>query len=261
MRGVSVVTEGTPIHADLDDEARRLLAQIEELDLHARLIGGMAIRMLAGDRLHPVYRRQIQDLDFVLAKRHRREADTLLRESGYAAEEQFNALNGARRLLYIDEHHGRQIDVFVETFSMCHVLPLAERLRDRPHTLPAAEVLMTKLQIVQLNPKDRGDLYALLHSHEVADHDDEAVNVERIAELTANDWGLQRTFELNLERLREGLDEQPLNPDELREVARRIEAIADAMDQAPKSRKWRLRAKVGERKRWYEEPEEVDREG
>jgi hypothetical protein len=111
---------------------------------------------------------------------------------------------------------------------------------------------MTKLQIVELNAKDRGDLFALLSSTDV--------ELERIAALTANDWGLQHTFELNLARLREGLDGLPLAADERAALGRRIDAIAAAMDAAPKSRKWKLRAKVGERKRWYDEPEEVDRE-
>ncbi|HEY5143714.1 MAG TPA: hypothetical protein VII98_09445, partial [Solirubrobacteraceae bacterium] len=221
----------------------------------------MAVRILAGERLHPIYDRQVQDLDFVLAKRHTRDVERLLAEAGYVPEEQFNALNGHRRLLFHDDQHGRQIDVFVDSFEMCHVLPLTDRLTQRPGTLPAAEVLMTKLQIVHLNSKDRGDLYALLHSHDVTSHDEEAVNVDRIAELTGSDWGLQRTFELNLGRLREGLPGQALSPDELHVLARRIDAVADAMEQAPKSRKWKLRARVGDRKRWYEEPEEVDREG
>jgi hypothetical protein len=243
---------GVPIEADIDAEARRLLREIDRAGLDARLIGGMAIRLLAGDRLHPAFERPIQDLDFVVAKRHRRELDALVVASGYAPEEQFNALNGARRLLYRDDRHGRQIDVFVETFAMCHVLPLAERLRARPHTLPATDVLMTKLQIVELNAKDRGDLYALLYGSDV--------ELERITALTSNDWGLQHTFELNVARLRDGLASLPLEPDERTVLGRRIDAIAAAMDAAPKSRKWKLRAKVGERKRWYDEPEEVDRE-
>jgi hypothetical protein len=240
----------TPIAADIHVEAARLLGAIERAGIDARLIGGMAIRLLAGDRLHPAFERPIQDLDFVVAKRHRRELDALVIGAGYAPEEEFNALNGARRLLYRDEHHGRQIDVFVETFAMCHELPLAERLPVHPHTLPATDVLMTKLQIVELNAKDRGDVFALLHSTDV--------EVERIAALTANDWGLQHTFELNLARLRDGLDAAPAESRE--RIAERLDAIAAAMDAAPKSRKWKLRAKVGERKRWYDEPEEVDRE-
>lgn len=241
-----------PIEADIDAEARRLLGEIERAGLDARLIGGMAIRVLAGERLHPAFARPIHDLDFVVSKRHRRELDALVVAAGYVPDVEFNALNGARRLLYRDDHHGRQIDVFVETFAMCHTLPLAERLQARPHTLPATDVLMTKLQIVELNAKDRGDLFALLQSTDV--------DVERIAALTANDWGLQHTFELNLARLREALDGLPLAADERGELGRRIDAIAAAMDAAPKSRKWKLRAKVGERRRWYDEPEEVDRE-
>ena len=251
----------TPIQPDIDTEARRLLDEIDRRDIQARLIGGMAVRLLAGDRLHPAYSREVNDLDFVLTRRDARAIESLLTAEGYAPEDQFNALNGHRRLLFLDEHHGRQIDVFVDSFEMCHRLPLSERLTARQDTLPAAEVLMTKLQIVHLNAKDRGDLYALLLSHEVAAHDDRAINAARIAELTGNDWGLQRTFELNLGRLREGLAEQPLEPGEIRELGERIDALGAAMEGAPKSRRWKLRAKVGDRKRWYEEPEEVDRAG
>jgi hypothetical protein len=257
MSEQAVSLEGTPIEADLDAEARRLLDAIEQAGLDARLIGGMAIKLLAGDSLDPVFERPIQDLDFIVSKRHRRDLERLLIGAGYAPEEQFNALNGSRRLLYDDLQHGRQIDVFVETFSMCHSLPLAASLTVRPQTLPAAELLMTKLQIVELNAKDRGDLYALLDSLELGP---EGIDVERIVALTANDWGLQHTFELNLARLRAALTSQPLPPERQDEVARRIDAIAAAMEAAPKSRKWKLRAKVGERKRWYEEPEEIDRE-
>jgi hypothetical protein len=245
-----------PIHPDINAEAERLLTEIAREELAARLIGGMAIRLLAAERLHPAYERPIADLDFILAKRHRREFSALLTRAGYVPEEQFNALYGAKRLLYHDTVNGRQIDVFVEAFSMCHVLPLADRIAARPHTLPPAEILMTKLQIVELNEKDRGDLYALLHSHDVSP---EGIDVERIVALTANDWGLQHTFELNLTRLRDGLAHQPLTPDEASQVAGRIDTLEQALEGAPKSRRWKLRAKVGERKLWYDEPDEVER--
>jgi hypothetical protein len=261
MKEAVMAAQGTPIEADIDAEARRLLELVDRRGIDARLIGGMAIRLLAGPRLHPAYDRTVGDLDFLLPRRHGREFEALLLEAGYVPDEQFNVLNGHRRLLFFDEHHGRQVDGFVDSFEMCHRLPLSERLTQRPETLPAAEVLMTKLQIVHLNDKDRGDLYALLLSHETALEDEGAVNVGRVAELTGNDWGLQHTFELNLDRLREGLAEAPLAPQEIETLRGRIDAVADAMDRAPKTRRWKLRARVGDRKRWYEEPEEVDREG
>ena len=205
--------------------------------------------------------REIQDLDFVITKKHRRGMEQLLTAAGYVPEAQFNALNGARRLLFLDQTHGRQIDVFVDRFEMCHELPLTERLTLLPATLPAAEVLMTKLQIVELNAKDRGDLYALLYSHEVADHDDQAINVD--ADHVADGGGLGPAADLR---------DQPRSPDRgagrrrrsttraAPSIAGRIEALAAAIEAAPKSRRWKLRARVGERKRWYEEPEEVDRD-
>lgn len=252
------------IEADLLVEANRLLSLIEAEGVEARLIGGMAIRLIAGERLHPAFEREIVDLDFVCARGEGRRLGELLAASGYEPDEQFNALNGARRLLFFDPTHGRQVDVFVGSFEMCHALPLAERLGARPRTLPAAELLMTKLQIVELNEKDRGDIYALLLAHDVAEADvdpggAEAIDAGRIASLTARDWGLQRTFELNLERLRQTLAELPVEPASQEAIAARIERLGETIEAAPKSRKWKLRDRIGERVQWYEEPEEVER--
>jgi hypothetical protein len=256
----SAMTDPSPaIEPDLYVEAQRLLAEIERRQLAVRLIGGMAIRLLAAERMHPAYQRSIQDLDFMLTKRDRRGFEELLVELGYSPRREFNALNGARRLLFDDPVNGRQIDVFVETFAMCHPLPLTQRIEALPHTLPPAEILMTKLQIVELNEKDRSDLFALLHSHEVTSGDPRGIELAPIVDLTSGDWALQHTFELNVARLRDALGDQPFSPEEASAVAGRIEALAAAMDGAPKSRRWKLRAKVGERKLWYDDPEEVER--
>ncbi|HEY2055218.1 MAG TPA: hypothetical protein VGH14_14900 [Solirubrobacterales bacterium] len=259
------VTPGTAPEADLVAEARRLLAAVEAADAPARLIGGMAIRLLLGDRLDPIFVRDIADLDFVCARGAGGRLGDVLTDLGYLADEQFNALNGARRLLFLDPGHGRQIDVFVGSFEMCHELPLTDRLDARPATLPAADLLMTKLQIVKLNRKDQRDAFALLDGAEVADGDSAAdgsaaIDARRIASLTSQDWGLQRTFELNLDRLRDSLEQLEL-ADRRAAIASRIDRLATAMDDAPKSRKWKLRARIGERKQWYEEPEEVQRDG
>jgi hypothetical protein len=250
--------------ADLATEALRLLSSIESEGVEARLIGGMAIRLIAGERLDPAFHREIADLDFFSARGEGRRLGDLLAAGGYEPEEQFNALNGARRMLFLDPLHDRQVDIFIGSFEMCHTLPLAERLGARPQTLPAAELLMTKLQIVELNEKDRGDIFALLLAHEVAEADldpggADAIDAARVATLTSRDWGLQRTFELNLERLREAVGALPLEQGSREAIAVRIERLGAVIDAAPKSRKWKLRDRIGDRKQWYEEPEEVDR--
>ncbi len=155
------------------------------------------------------------------------------------------------------------MDVFVGDFRMCHRLPLVERLRGGGEVLGAAELVLTKLQIVALNAKDRGDLYALLLACEIAEDDGRvqapAIDARRIAELAGADWGLQHTLELNLQRLRAGLSETGLALTARERVERRIAELAEVLERAPKSRAWRLRARIGERKRWYEEPEEIAR--
>jgi hypothetical protein len=252
--------------ADLNEEAGRLLTEVAAAGVPARLLGGMAIRLLLGPRLDPIFEREIADLDFVCESGAGGSLGQVLVAAGYLADEQFNALNGARRLLFVDPVHGRQIDVFVGRFEMCHQLPLAERIGVRPDTLPAAELLMTKLQIVELNRKDQRDAFALLDGVEVGAGDvaadgTPAIDTTRIASLTSEDWGLQRTFDLNLERLRASLADLELDPDRRATIAARIDRLTAAIDDAPKSRRWKLRARIGERKQWYEEPEEVRREG
>ena len=241
------------------DEAARLAELADERGARMRLFGGVGIRMLLGPRMPAALRRESDDLDYLIDRGSLRTVEELLEDAGWRGDREFNALNGARRLIFHDPGAGNKIDVFVESFEMCHTLPLAERMEVTARTLPAAELALTKLQVVTLNRKDQGDLYALFAGLPVADHDEDAINAARIAELAARAWGLHHTLELNLGRLREGLGESPLEAGEREAVDAGIDAVAAAMEAAPKSRGWRLRARIGERKQWYELPEEVDR--
>ena len=139
---------------------------------------------------------------------------------------------------------------------MCHEIPLEQRLTVNAATVPLAELLLTKLQIIELNEKDVRDTIALFHEHEVTD-DDSGVNGSRFAELCCADWGLCRTITANLENVRSHLDRYALTPDESALVGSRIDEIQERIEAGPKSRAWRLRARVGDRVKWYETPEEV----
>jgi hypothetical protein len=72
--------------------------------------------------------------------------------------------------------------------------------------------------------------------------------------LTAGDWGFYRTLQVNIEKLDATLDELDVDRDLVRS---RLAEILKAVGAEPKSMKWRLRAQVGDRLRWYELPEEV----
>jgi hypothetical protein len=252
------------VGASLEPEARRLLAAADERSVPLGLLGGMGIRLLLGERMEPSLRRPVGDLDFITTRRASATVETLLSAHGWEPERRFNAVNGARRLVFEEPAGERRVDVFVGGFQMCHELPLLERLGGRGAILPAAELALTKLQIVALNAKDRGDLYALLLACEIAESDSDgdgapAIDGRRIAALAGADWGLHHTLTLNLARLRAGLAEAGLASARGKLVEQRLAALEDALSRAPKSRAWRLRARIGERRRWYEEPEEIAR--
>jgi hypothetical protein len=255
---------GEGLAESLAEEALALLQAAGAQGVPLGLLGGVAIQLLLGERLEPGLRREVGDLDFLTTRRAGPAVEALLSARGWAPARRFNAVNGARRLLFEDPLRPRRVDVFVGGFQMCHSLPLLERLDGRAAVLSAADLVLTKLQIVALNAKDRGDLYALLLACEIAERDVEddgtaAIDARRIAALAGADWGLHHTLELNLARLREGLADGSLTGEQRALLEGRIAALALVLERAPKSRAWRLRARVGERRRWFEEPEEIAR--
>jgi hypothetical protein len=248
-------------HAPLDDivlEARRLLEAAAAADVPVRLIGGLAVRMhIAGE---PVIARAYKDIDLVTLKGRGKRVSEFMTGMGYEGDRPFNATNGHRRLLYYDAPHGRQVDVFVGNFEMCHSIPVTERIELHPYAVPLAELLLTKMQIVELNPKDQADILTMLYHHDVAenDGDGDVVNAARVAQLCAGDWGLWRTTLLNVERTRDALPGSSLTADQRAVVGERLERLWERVESEPKSTKWKMRNRVGDKVRWYEEPEEVD---
>jgi hypothetical protein len=249
-----------PILPDAQDEARRIVAEASERGATLRLLGGLAICLHSPSATHRSLARPYADLDFVLADRRAHRVEAFMAESGYAPNKTFNLLNGDHRLLFFDEAHARQVDIFVGGFHMCHRLPISEaRLRVEPFTLPLAELLLTKMQIVQLNEKDVRDLVALLLDHPFGDGDAETFNLDYLAKLCADDWGLWKTVTLNVKKVREFCDAYDLEAGQKLTIAERLAVLRTALDEAPKSLKWKARDKIGERMQWYELPEEVQR--
>ena len=247
----------TSIRPDLADEARRLIVAANREQVILRALGGVAVQLHARGAVHPALTRSYRDIDLVTTRKHGRAAAKLLRELGYEPNERFNAMNGSTRLVFYDLEHERQLDVFVGEFRMCHEIPIADRLHLEQETVPLAELLLTKLQIVRLNDKDLRDIWAILHEHEVAEHDDDAVNTAHVAGLLAADWGLWRTSRQSVEVAREHLDDAPLDEADRLLLDDRLRRLWERVESEPKGLRWRSRAKLGDRSQWYEEPEEI----
>jgi hypothetical protein len=245
------------IRQDIVAEAKRLLELANAEAVPLRILGGVAIHLRAPRPLPPALTRTYADVDFVTAKGRSAAVQSLLRGAGYEPHVAFNALHGTERLLFFDNANERQVDVFVGGFSMSHRVPVAERLELEPETLPLAELLVTKLQIAELNEKDVRDALALFHGHPVDERDGDAINAARVAELCRSDWGLWRTLTGNLTASRDHLARYELPDEEKDRLRAAMDALLDRIEREPKSRAWKLRARIGERKRWYTLPEEV----
>jgi hypothetical protein len=245
------------IQADIVAEAKRVLELADSEGVPLRVLGGVAIHLRAPGELPAALTRKYADVDFVTAKGSSAGVQRLLRATGYEPHVAFNALHGTERLLFFDNQNERQVDVFVGGFAMSHKVPVAERLELEPLTLPLAELLVTKLQIAELNEKDVRDALALFHGHPVDERDGDAINAARVAEMCSSDWGLWRTLTGNLSACRDQLARYELPEEDKVRIHGEMDALLDRIEGEPKSRSWKLRARIGERKRWYTLPEEV----
>jgi hypothetical protein len=241
-------------------EGRRLVEAAAAAGVEVRLFGGIAIWLRASEPTREALGRDYPDIDLVAHKKGSRELRELLEREGYEPERTFNATHGARRLLYHAQGDGHQIDVFLDEFEMSHKLDLGARLEAEPLTLPAAELLLAKLQVAEINRKDLTDAAMLLVDHEPGGAGGPGhLELPRLEEVCGADWGLFTTFNDNLDALDGMRGELPLAADASARLGERIETVRGALASAKKTMAWKMRAKVGRKVRWYETPEEVHR--
>lgn len=244
----------------LVEEGPRLVQAAAAGGLVLRLFGGVAIWHRSAAATREALGRDYGDLDYVAHRKGSRDLRDLLEREGYVAERTFNAAHGDRRLIYHARDGSFHIDVFLDDFEMSHSLDFSARLEVEEPTLPAADLLLAKLQVAEINHKDLTDTAMLLLDHELAASDGPgAIGGERLDETCGGDWGLFTTVTDNLTTFDELVGSLPLQAARRELLAARSAALRERLEAAPKTRAWRMRAKVGRRKRWYEVPEEVHR--
>ena len=239
-------------------EGRRICEAAEAAGVAVRLLGGTAIWLRAPASVREILTRDFADVDLVTVRDDAKRLRELLEQLGYVPDKMFNATQGTRRLYFTAADGSFHVDIFVDRFVMSHELELGTRLRTEPVVLPAAELLLTKLQVAELNEKDAADTIMLLLSHELCDADGTArLNAHRVATACADDWGLYTTVTDNLQKI-QNLVGGVVSASETREAAStQIKALLRDLQEAPKSRRWRRRARIGRRVRWYETPDEI----
>ncbi|HUZ87634.1 MAG TPA: hypothetical protein VNF26_11870 [Candidatus Baltobacterales bacterium] len=235
-------------------EAERVADAASSEKLGVKLLGGAGIHMHSPSAQRPPLRRKYGDLDYAMPSRDRKRVLAFFPALGYEANERFNLMQGDRRLYFYDAVNGRQVDVFIDVMRMSHVIDLRGRLDHVGPCASPSDLLLSKLQIYEVNRKDLVDLTALLLDHPIAEKNDDAVDATYVAKLAADDWGLYRTLQTNVEKLRATLDDLEVDRDLVRA---RLDELWGAVEVQPKPLRWRMRAQLGDRMRWYELPEEV----
>jgi len=239
-------------------EATGLVRGASEAGYQLKILGGLGVRVLCPD--FPPRLRAGQDIDLACLGKSRRKVADYLASAGCEPDKRFNNLNGDRQM-YFTAPSGRPIDVMVDRLSMCHTLDFKASFGSTSLTLDPADLLLSKLQIVELNAKDAHDIFHLLSGLRVGrDSARPAIDPDRFGAVIAADWGWWRTVTGSLAKLPDLLSAQPgLAPPYPRfDALTQAKQLLEVAETVPKGIKWKTRARVGDRVRWYELPEEVD---
>ncbi|HET9672299.1 MAG TPA: hypothetical protein VFQ40_05565 [Actinomycetota bacterium] len=227
--------------------------------LPLKLIGGQAVRVLCPRFPHRA--REDQDMDFACVSTRKRDLIDFFAERGFLGDRKFNTLHGDRQMYFTTPDGATSVDVVMDRLNMCHVLDFQERIDRLPDTLDVSDLLLSKLQVIELNRKDVHDLLHLLSGFPVADGDEPGtIGRDRIGRVVAEDWGWWRTVTMNLEKVAHFAEEEAgdLVPEaRTHEPGAQARALRACCDDVPKSLRWKLRSRVGDRVQWYQLPEEV----
>ena len=269
----------TSRHEAMMAEARRIIDAGNDRGVVLRLTGGLAVRHYAIDL--EFAERDYSDIDLIGLKRQTTELHQLFLGLGYQENIHVAMATGNSQRQYFRPQHALEsrahmskrahatpvmsaappsdhVDVFLDAMKMDHELDFRDRLEINTYAVDPADIFLSKLQIVNLSEKDAHDVVTLCKDVYVDFHPHPGVlDLEHVAETCAGDWGLYIDVMSNIDKVLERLDDYDLSPMETNRIARTLELAQDMMTEHSKSLRWRMRARVGKRLRWYNEVDET----
>ena len=237
------------------ERALDIVEKAKERGLELRILGSLAYRLHCPANLHlfEEMARDLTDVDLAAVGGQRKEVRAYLEGLGYVIDQDILVTTEGKRYAFTEPRSGMAVDVFFDELYFCHPIPLSERLSLDYPTITPTDLLLEKMQIVELNPKDVKDSLVLLLEHSLDASGKDAIDHTYVARLLGADWGFYYTVTTNLERLRGHLGDGELDAGQAQIVEERIDALERAIEEEPKTGKWRMRARIGPRKRWYQE--------
>jgi hypothetical protein len=246
--------------ATLEAEVTRIVDVADAAGVAVRVLGSIGVALHCPDAavLLPSFERSYADIDLVAYRRAAKVLSGVLTELGYRDDREVFITSEGARSIFDDPLRRIHLDVFYDRLEFCHIIPMARRLEaDRP-TIPLAELLLSKLQIVRINEKDIVDTILLLLDHPLGSGDAEVIDVDRIAALSAADWGLWRTLTQNLGKVVTLAAGYPqLDAAQRASATRAATGLKARIDAEPKPMAWRMRDRIGDRRQWWTDVDEV----
>jgi len=267
-------------------EAEKIADQAKGKGIPLRILGGLGIAMRCRDcrdfavklgrvGTGVVQGQEYSDIDFVSYGKHREGVKSFFGEMGYAKRRTTLSSAASERQIYYHPKGWFYVDVFFDKLLVAnHPIDFKGRLELDYPTVTVTDFLLEKIQIWEaFSAKDLKDCLLLLKAHDVKEKEArEGIDASYIAKLFSDDWGFWYTATSNLQKIRKfiseldkfgseaGINPQHILKKDREEIAGKIEVLLKAIDQAPKSFRWKMRAKVGTKKKWYnpvERPETV----
>jgi hypothetical protein len=245
------------------EEAFRIMEEAEKHGIILRLLGSVAIKLHCPNfsDLYTQANRPLTDLDFMTYGQFNSSLREFFENLGYTTDERILRYFGRYRHIYhSNKVEGLHVDIFFDQLSFCHPINFKGRLEIDNPTIPLAELLLEKMQIVEINEKDLKDTVILLREHQIGSSSSDEIDGKYVAKTLSNDWGFYYTLTTNLNKVEQYLkDFSQLTEADRQVISQRLDDVRQLIEAEPKSLKWKLREKVGTKVRWYREVEEVDR--
>ncbi len=243
-----------------ENELKHILKASEEAGLLLRVIGSLAFQMHCPQfgTLQAVLGRAYTDIDFAAYGKQSKQIQELLTSLGYKENREVFITSEGERAIFDKPETGLHVDVFYEKLDFCHTIYWKDRLEVDSPTIPLAELLLEKMQIVKINEKDVIDTIMLLLEHPLGNDDQETINIQRVAKLCADDWGLWRTTTMNLDKVQKlATQYKQLTAEQKDKIESQVKVALSRLENEPKPLAWKLRARVGDRVKWYKDVDEV----
>lgn len=245
------------------EEALSCVKEAEKEGIILRVMGGLAIYLHSQEfkelweKLARLGKKVFTDIDFASYGRFRVKLNDFFIKKGYSFDKRLQMHYGKQRQIYFG---GRvpMVEVFFDRLEMNHTINFNGRLEADSITLPPSELLLQKLQIVKINEKDIKDVIVLLRAHDLRETDNDAINLKALTQAgLLSDWGFYYTVTTNLNKIIDYTHAyKNLNENDKKIVNDRIGQILRYLEEQPKSLSWKLRAKIGPKKKWYNDVED-----